>query len=271
MSRVKSFQFHSSYSFEIDKLLIPEDEEAKKKKKKKKRSKKKEIWPTMQQVQSANSSYGRAPSSSQTSPTPSVHAPSTIDVSASFSRSAISAVQLAPATAQSARAYIASEGLDVEPKGKIKTRADPFASAEQRPKEKKRGFFSQFTRKNKETDEERKEEDREKKGAGMFRSGLRPKLHLPPKAASLIGRVLGGRADEKKGQAGMKWEHFVKVCFMLWFGHIPATTREADGGHQAMKLLGFREVRGTEGSSVRFDPPSDLDHVRTLLLLFFPD
>ena len=29
-----------------------------------------------------------------------------------------------------------------------------------------------------------------------------------------------------------------------------------------MKLLGFREVRGTEGSSVRFDPPSDLDHVR---------
>jgi hypothetical protein len=32
-----------------------------------------------------------------------------------------------------------------------------------------------------------------------------------------------------------------------------------------MKLLGFREVRGTEGSSVRFDPPSDLDHVRTLI------
>ena len=29
-----------------------------------------------------------------------------------------------------------------------------------------------------------------------------------------------------------------------------------------MKLLGFQEVRGTEGSSVRFDPPSDLDHVR---------
>ena len=29
-----------------------------------------------------------------------------------------------------------------------------------------------------------------------------------------------------------------------------------------MKLLGFREVRGTAGLSVRFDPPSDLDHVR---------
>lgn len=35
-----------------------------------------------------------------------------------------------------------------------------------------------------------------------------------------------------------------------------------------MKLLGFREVRGTEGSSVRFDPPSDLDHVRTLPVSF---
>jgi len=67
---------------------------------------------------------------------------------------------------------------------------------------------------------------------------LKPKLHLPPKAASLIGGLLGGKADEKKGQAGMKWEHFVK----------------------AMKLLGFQEVRSTEGSSVRFDPPSDLDH-----------
>ena len=35
-----------------------------------------------------------------------------------------------------------------------------------------------------------------------------------------------------------------------------------------MKLLGFQEVRGTEGSSVRFDPPSDLDHVRALLVNF---
>ena len=35
-----------------------------------------------------------------------------------------------------------------------------------------------------------------------------------------------------------------------------------------MKLLGFQEVRGTEGSSVRFDPPSDLDHVRTLRINF---
>jgi hypothetical protein len=197
------------------------DEEAKTKKKKKRPRKKKEVWPTMQKVQvqsgtKSQSLYGRAPSSStQTSPTPSVHAPSTIDVS-TFAGSALSLplAQPAPATAQSARAYIASEGLDVDPKGKIKTRGGHVASvAAEQQKEKKKGFFSQFTHRNKDKYNVKAEEggaEMEKK-TGAFRSGVKPKLHLPHKAASLIGRVLGGKADEKKGQAGMKWEHFVKV------------------------------------------------------------
>lgn len=200
---------------EVDEVLITAGEETKKKKKKKKRPKKKEIWPTMQRVQSAIPPYRHTTSPTQTSPTPSIHTPSTISL-ADFSGSSISLAQPAPATAQSARAYIASKGLDADPKGKTKTRADPSISSEQPPKEKKKRFFSHFTRRNKESDKVKdKEAEEDEETKGRFRSGLKPKLHLPPKAASLIGRVLGGKADEKKGQAGMKWEHFVKVCFSL--------------------------------------------------------
>ena len=200
------------------------DEEAKRKKRRRKRPKRKEVWPTSHQVQgtivwsTSHQVQGtispncRSTSCTQTSPTPSVHAHSTVDLP-TFTGSSISLAQPAPATAQSARAYIASKGLDAEPKGKLKTRADPSTVSEQPPKEKKNGFFSHFTRKNKEREKEKEkedEEDGEKKG--RFRDGLKPKLYLPHKAASLIGRVLGGKADGKKGQAGMKWEHFVKVC-----------------------------------------------------------
>jgi hypothetical protein len=116
--------------------------------------------------------------------------------------------------AQSARAYIASEGLDVDPKGKIKTRGGPVASvAAEQPKEEKKAFFSQFTHRNNDKNKDEAEEG-SAEATWAFRSGVKPMLHLPPKAASLIGRVLGGKADEKKGQAGMKWKHFVKVRFL---------------------------------------------------------
>ena len=200
----------------LTKYIFTADEEAKKKRKRKKRPKKKEIWPTSQQVQAAVSPNGRTASCTQTSPTPSVHAHSTIDLS-TFSGPSISLLaQPAPAIAQSARAYIASKGLDAEPKGKTKTRADPSTSSEQPPQEKKNGFFSHCTGKNKEREKEKDkedEEDGEKKGRSRIELG--PKSHLPNKAASLIGRVLGGKADVKKGQAGMKWVHFVKVCCAL--------------------------------------------------------
>ena len=193
---------HPSF-WRLMKYIFSADEEAKKKRKRKKRPKRKEIWPT--------SPNCRTTSYTQTSPTTSVHAHSTIDLS-TFTGSSISLAQPVPAIAQSARAYIASRGLDAEPKGKTKTRADPSTSSEQPPKEKKNGFFSHCTGKNKERekeDDKEDEEDGEKKGRS--RIGWGPKSHLPDKVAQLIGRVLGGKADVKKGQAGMKWEHFVKV------------------------------------------------------------
>src|SRR5258706_4571701 len=157
---------------------------------------------------------------SPTSPTLSVHAHSTINTSS------ISLVQPVPLIDQSARAYIASKGPDAEPKGKTKTRAGHSPSSELPPKEKKTGFFSRFTRKDKERerekekDKEDEEEDGEKKGRSR-----NVKLYLPHKAASLIGRVLGGKADGKKGQAGMKREHFVKGCFFLDLGFDPFRSR----------------------------------------------
>ena len=212
---------HPSFG-RLTKYIFTADEEVKKteKKRNKKRPKKKKASPTPQPVPSTISPNGRTTSSTQTPPIPSVHARSTIDLS-TFSGSSISLARPVPLIAQSARAYIASEGLDAEPKSKTKTRAGPSPSSEpeQPPKEKKNGFFSHFTRKHKEREKEKEkvnedEEDGEKK-KGKFRDGLKPKLHLPRKAASLIGRVLGGKADAKKGQAGMKWEHFVKVRFLL--------------------------------------------------------
>jgi len=151
-------------------------------------------------------------------PKPSIQLLSTTNL-CTFSGSSISLVQPTPGTAQSGRAYIASKGLDAEPKGKTKTRADPSTSFAQPPEEekKKKGFFSHFTRKNKSkikeegNKEDEEDGEKEEKEKGRFRTGFKPTLRLPPKAASLIGRVLGGKADEKKGQTGMKWEHFVKV------------------------------------------------------------
>src|SRR5258706_11707290 len=160
---------------------------------------------------------------SPTSPTLSVHAHSTINTSS------ISLVQPVPLIDQSARAYIASKGPDAEPKGKTKTRAGHSPSSELPPKEKKTGFFSRFTRKDKEREREKEKdkEDEEEDGGekGRLHNGPKLKLYLPHKAASLIGRVLGGKADGKKGQAGMKWEHFVKVCFFLALGFDPFRSR----------------------------------------------
>ena len=218
----------------LTKNIFTADEEVKKteKKRNKKRPKKKKMSSAPQPVPSTISPNGRTTSSTETPPTPSVHAHSTINLS-TLPGSAISLALPVPLVAQSARAYIASnKGLHAEPKSKTKTRAGPSPSSEpeQPPQEKKRGFFSHFTRKNKEKERGREQENEnenengdkedgedEEEKKGMFRDGLKPKLHLPRKAARLIGRVLGGKADAKKGQAGMKWEHFVKVCFLLFF------------------------------------------------------
>ena len=246
----------------MTKYLFTADE--KKKRRRKRPKKKKETSPTSptspttQQAQSPISPNGHttSTSSTQTSPTQSVHPSSTIGVS-TFSGSSISLVQQpAPTIAQSARAYIASKSLDAaEFKGKTKTKTragHPSISPEQPPpkeKEKKKRFFSHFTRKkNKEggKDEEENEGDgdgdgdedgerkKKKKEKETFRTGVKPKLYLPSKAASLIGRVLGGKADEKKGQAGMKWEHFVKVC--LFFDLSRSLHASANG--EIITLLG---------------------------------
>jgi len=246
---VKSKPSDPPHSF-ITKYLFTADEEAKRKRKRKKRLKSKESPPTTQQQRSTISPNGLPTSSIYAPLKPSVQPPSTIHLPA-FSGSSVSLVQPTPSIAQSARAYIASKGLDAEPKGKTKTRADPSnttTTSAQPPKEeekKKKRFFSHFMCKNKSKnkeegnkengeDGERVDEEKEK---GGFRIGVKPMLRLPPKAASLIGRVLGGKADEKKGQTGMKWEHFVKVCVVcLVRFSLLAYEAEAKANDEFLKL-----------------------------------
>ena len=199
----------------------------------------------MQQPPSTDSPHGSTTLFTQNPPTLTVHTPSTIDVS-TFSGSSFSTAQPLPATAQSGHAYIATrgKGLDVDSKIKLKTRVGPSTASEPPPKEKKKGFFSHWTRKNQRKDKGEDEEDgregeakKKEQQGGAFRCGLKPKLRLPPKAARLIGRVLGGKADGKKGQAGMKWEHFVKV-WPLWFSfdalalHAPRLTVNRSSGDE---------------------------------------
>jgi len=50
-------------------------------------------------------------------------------------------------------------------------------------------------------------------------------------------QLLNTAEDEKKGQASMKWDHFVKL----------------------MEGMGFKYIPSTAGSSVRFDPPDPQD------------
>jgi hypothetical protein len=101
-------------------------------------------------------------------------------------------------SAQSARSYL--KDLD-GPKEKVKSRSDHasiFSSTGE--KEKKGGFFSKFSRKDKPVN------DQEKKGDK--RSWF---AKLPKRTERLMHQLLNTSEDDKRGLASMKWEHFVKV------------------------------------------------------------
>ncbi|KIP10936.1 hypothetical protein PHLGIDRAFT_125248 [Phlebiopsis gigantea 11061_1 CR5-6] len=120
-------------------------------------------------------------------------------------------------TAQSARTYLKSEGLDAE-KSKIKTRAD-HATLFTIP-EKKKGLFSRWTKPKSD-----KAEVNQKGAHSLFN-------RLSKRATTWMHQLMNSAEDEKQGLASMKWDHFVKL----------------------MGEMGFTYVPSTAGSSVRFDP-----------------
>ena len=104
-------------------------------------------------------------------------------------------------SAQSAHSYI--KDLD-GPKAKVKSRSDHasiFSATSE--KEKKSGFFSKFSRKDKPAN------DQEKKGdKGSWFS------NLSKRADKLMHQLLNTKDNETKGLASMKWENFVKVTLV---------------------------------------------------------
>ena len=108
-------------------------------------------------------------------------------------------------TAQSAHKYLKEEGL-LGGKEKVKSRADHGNLAP--IPEKKKGYWSRFSRRDKA--EEEREPEAEKKGNKFsFFS------KLSKKTSTYMHQLLNTSEDEKKGIAPMKWEHFLKVC-KLW-------------------------------------------------------
>jgi len=130
-------------------------------------------------------------------------------------------------SAQSARSYV----KDIDgPKAKVKSRSDQasiFSATSGNEKEKKSGFFSKFSRKDKPA-----EDQQEKKGD--LRSWF---SKLSKKRNKLMHQLLNTSENETKGLASMKWDHFA----------------------QLMTEMGFKYDPSTAGSSVRFDPPNPRD------------
>jgi len=126
-------------------------------------------------------------------------------------------------SARSAHSYLKEhEG----PKAKVKSRPDHASIFSE--KEKKTGFFSKFTRKDQPSDDK----DNAKKGSKQSWFSK-----LSKKTNKLMHQLLNTTEDETKGQASMKWDHFVKL----------------------MADMGFKYDPSTAGSSVRFDPPDIRD------------
>lgn len=192
---------------------------AKKKKKKPKKKKKKTAAPTTEEpileeivpepepelVPAPASASAPAPTPQKKTPAkPAPKAPSIKSVSSAATAPLGSTTSLplsAERAAQSARTYLKTEGLDSE-KTKVKTRADHgtlFSVGEKT--EKKTGIFSRFTK-----DKSKAEVDEAGKYSFLSR--------LSKKAKSAMHQLLNTAEDERRGLAPMKWDQFVKVCFV---------------------------------------------------------
>lgn len=153
-------------------------------------------------------------------------------------------------TAQSARAYLRSEGLANNEKSKIKTRGDQPTMFNV-PQKEKRSIFSRLTSKS-----EKKEGPQEKSGdKHSFLS------KMSKKTKTYMHQLLHSTEDEKQGIAPLKWEHFLKVCTCPVLGVFRRSRV-----HQVMREMGFSYDPSTAGSSVRFDPPDPRDPVSSISL-----
>jgi len=129
-------------------------------------------------------------------------------------------------TAQSAHSYV----KDLEgPKTKVKSRSDHasiFSANSEKAQEKKNGFFSKFSRKDKPVDTQERKGDK----SSWFSK-------LSKKTNKLAHQLLNTEENATRGLASMKWEHFTKL----------------------MAEMGFSIDPTSAGSSVRFDPPDPKD------------
>jgi len=117
------------------------------------------------------------------------------------------------------------------PKTKVKSRSDHASifsanSEKEQEREKKSGFFSKFSRKDKPVDAHEKKGDK--------RSWF---SNLSKKTGKLAHQLLNTEESKTQGLASMKWEQFAKL----------------------MTEMGFSIDPSTAGSSVRFDPPDPKD------------
>ncbi|EIN11716.1 hypothetical protein PUNSTDRAFT_141986 [Punctularia strigosozonata HHB-11173 SS5] len=158
---------------------------------------------------------------SSSAPTVATNAPSIHSLGSTTTLAGASTVTLPlyqTQTAQSSRAYVKEQGLD-EKKEKVKTRRDPATLP---PVPEKKSIFDRFRKAKDKIDET---PNKEAKSSFFSKLGK--------KTTTYMHQLLRTAEDDRQGQAGMKWENFVKL----------------------MTDMGFTYDPSTAGSSVRFDPP----------------
>lgn len=217
------------------------DEEKKKKKKSKKKKKKKSTAEESQEIKQILEEADTV--TPMTPPIPTVTTPNSSTFSPAFTSpkesrtsSDIGAstipLPIAPTTARSAHSYMVNEKKPA--KAKLKTRGEPAPQGGEVPKAKK-GFFSKFGGAKVKAEQKEPVSGQKTEGSNLF--GKIGVFHLPKRANKLIGRLLGSKDDETKGQSSMRWDDFIKV----------------------MTLMGFKVDKGAQGSRVTFYPPDSKD------------
>ena len=201
-------------------------DKAKKKKKKKKKPAKKNKGENAE-MDEAPASPTPAAATPVSSPPPATQKPTTAKPTAPSSTylnpfasySSLSLHHPAGQSAQSARSYLAEKGISFGKDKKDRGRSEPSAVVVPD----KEGFWKKLSRKNKKAEEIDEEEDFD--GAPSFtpQNPPLPKFSIRKRAGKLMHRLFS--TDEE--QSPMKWDHFVKVCFISLyisttrtFGHL---------------------------------------------------
>lgn len=220
----------------VEEVEDEEEETTTSKKKKKKKPKKKKKATSAAAEESVDAPAPETPPASpspvaspkptptsppQKRPTPATKSPPAAKPSNASTASLPSLADLSrQQSAQSSHSYLQSE-KPAEPKSKVKSRPEFGNLLAITENSEKKSIFNWRGRNKEEPTEEKDNKQALHKWFSRMKKGTKEYMH----------QLLGTPEDEKKGQAGMKWENFLKVWALYTFDRSLKLTQYHSAGH----------------------------------------